>query len=410
MLICILSLYFFPFPVSAELIGLIQLARHGARSPLKKYLWDNSPWGVEMGELTREGSMQHYIIGQEFRQRYIIKEKFLNSTLSLQEIFIQSTDFHRTIMSAQSQMLGFYPNGPLLSSINMQSKAVPPFEIPGLNNAINELGLNALPYGFQPVVIKVMEKSKDHLLLGHQDSCGIMKEYLKDAKENDNYKFRVQDYEKKYKGKLEKILQMGIITFEEASFVADALECMRFHNFSLPDGIDEIIYDELMDIKDFKISFLFDVKDALKLAVSEFFIELVKTFNKIIRAHNLNENAKEIETSDVGKSQDPIQTVPKYKLYLAHETTLISILSALEVWDFITPPFASTLLFELHKIDENFLVKTIFNDKILKIKICDNDLCNYNYFKTFLEKIIDPKYELLCQVKMGKNKETIKGP
>ncbi|OMJ71515.1 hypothetical protein SteCoe_30268 [Stentor coeruleus] len=410
MFIFILPFCFFPFLVSSELVGLVQLARHGARSPLKKYPWDNSPWKVEMGELTSEGSMQHYIIGQEFRQRYIIKEKFLNSTLSLQEIYIQSTDFRRTIKSAQSQMLGFYPNGPILSSNSMQSKAIPPFEIPEFSNTMNTLGLNALPYSFQPVVIKVMEKKHDRLLLGHEDGCEIMKEYKKAAKEYDTYKLRVLDYEKRYKDKLEKILNMGIISFEEASYVADALECIKFHNYPLPDGIDENIYDALMEIKDYKNSFFYEVEDALKLAVSEFFIELVKTFNKIIKVHSLDENKEtDTETLDVDKVNSFIQSVPKYKLYLAHDTTLISILSALEAWNSFAPPFASTLLFELHKINGDFLVKTIFNDVVLKMQKCYSGLCNYNYFKTMLEKKINPKYELICQVNIVKNKETING-
>ena len=109
-----------------ELLHVIELCRHGARSPIHFQPWDNSTvWPEGKGQLTPAGMRQHFLIGHELRNRYIINTPLLSANFTQQEISIFSSDVNRTLQSAVSQMQGLYPpgTGPNLRDTNMISKS-----------------------------------------------------------------------------------------------------------------------------------------------------------------------------------------------------------------------------------------------------------------------------------------------
>uniref|UniRef100_A0A8C0ZC40 acid phosphatase n=1 Tax=Cyanistes caeruleus TaxID=156563 RepID=A0A8C0ZC40_CYACU len=86
-----------------------QLFRHGDRTPIVNFPTDlhkESEWPQGFGQLTKTGMQQLFELGQYMRKRY---SSFLNSTYNRQEFYIQSTDYDRTIMSAQSYLSGLFP-------------------------------------------------------------------------------------------------------------------------------------------------------------------------------------------------------------------------------------------------------------------------------------------------------------
>ncbi len=72
--------------------------------------------------MTAAGIQQHYRLGKYFRTRY---GSILNSTYIASEIYVRSTDYDRTLMSAQSNLIGLYP----LSNISNETVPIQPIPI-----------------------------------------------------------------------------------------------------------------------------------------------------------------------------------------------------------------------------------------------------------------------------------------
>uniref|UniRef100_A0A1B6KMW6 acid phosphatase n=1 Tax=Graphocephala atropunctata TaxID=36148 RepID=A0A1B6KMW6_9HEMI len=89
------------------------LFRHGDRMPLEFYpsdpYQDVSNWPNKIAQLTDVGKGQEFELGQWLRLRY---DELLSDRYDPDEIFIQSTDVDRTLMSAQCAMAGLYHPAP----------------------------------------------------------------------------------------------------------------------------------------------------------------------------------------------------------------------------------------------------------------------------------------------------------
>uniref|UniRef100_A0A914EN41 acid phosphatase n=1 Tax=Acrobeloides nanus TaxID=290746 RepID=A0A914EN41_9BILA len=110
-----------------ELIYLQSVWRHGDRTPLRSAVWPTNPYqesfwiketNVGLSQLTPTGKQQHINLGKKLRDRYITDLGFVSPNYDQREIFIQSTNFARTIQSAQANMQGFYDDLNLMAPIN----------------------------------------------------------------------------------------------------------------------------------------------------------------------------------------------------------------------------------------------------------------------------------------------------
>jgi hypothetical protein len=62
----------------AAVIWVAEMSRHGSRSPEKFFPWDeDGRWGAGFGELTCMGMRQHFLIGSELRQRYVVNQEVI---------------------------------------------------------------------------------------------------------------------------------------------------------------------------------------------------------------------------------------------------------------------------------------------------------------------------------------------
>ncbi|CAI5441387.1 unnamed protein product [Caenorhabditis angaria] len=83
--------------------------RHGDRSPIDNYLSDaryEQIWQNGWGELTEIGIQQQFELGKKLRDRYV--GNLLSKKFDFREVYIQSTDRNRTIMSAMANMAGMF--------------------------------------------------------------------------------------------------------------------------------------------------------------------------------------------------------------------------------------------------------------------------------------------------------------
>ena len=86
-----------------------------------------------IGDLTQSGERQHYLEGFGLKKTYGPNgEKMIADELNPKEFLIMSTDFNRTIMSAYSQNLGYFPLGTMKDLQDAENEhALPPFTFDG---------------------------------------------------------------------------------------------------------------------------------------------------------------------------------------------------------------------------------------------------------------------------------------
>ncbi|GMR38963.1 hypothetical protein PMAYCL1PPCAC_09158, partial [Pristionchus mayeri] len=111
-----------PADVQDENLDLIfaqAMWRHGDRAPehavpgCDKFQFSEDDWtfgGGGYGELSPEGMKMHFNLGRKLRERYITKifPGFVSKAYNAKEIYIRSTDFNRTLISAYANLQGMF--------------------------------------------------------------------------------------------------------------------------------------------------------------------------------------------------------------------------------------------------------------------------------------------------------------
>lgn len=128
---------------SYQLIFAVDFIRHGDRTPLFTIPNDSFKWEQSLGELTPKGMQQLYTIGKSLRKTYVQRYHLLPAQYTANTMYVRSSDYNRTLMSAESLLLGFYPlgAGPKLANHSF-----------------------ALPHGYQPIPIHTTNIKADDLL------------------------------------------------------------------------------------------------------------------------------------------------------------------------------------------------------------------------------------------------------
>lgn len=104
--VCIGSSLLSPVTTSnEELLMVVEVTRHGARAPLKKWFGKSWSQGLQLGELTSVGMRQHYLLGKELASRY---PGLFGNQLRAEEFYVRSSAISRTQISAISHLLGMW--------------------------------------------------------------------------------------------------------------------------------------------------------------------------------------------------------------------------------------------------------------------------------------------------------------
>lgn len=322
---------------------------------------------------------QHYLIGSELRYRYINSTKLLSPNYYKPEIQIYSTDYDRTLQSAMSQLSGLYPpeTGPNLNKPSLNNIAVPPIKVQNVQNIINQLGNSALPNNIQVLPVFSSSIQDDASLIPYFDCPRY--DYLSNINSNSSAS---QELLNQNENLFQTISEAMKISKDEAISIfpslLDSLTINRFYNKnnSIPYQFNTDFFDQATTFSNKLNQLVYYTPDVMaRLAGSQFLLELYASLEK---AKN--------QTSSY-----------KFKLYSAHDSTLLNVLSALKLPNLDNPIFASNIIFEL-SVDQyyNYYVQTYYNDILQNIPTCDSELCSYHDFIRYLEIRTFPNFDNAC--------------
>uniref|UniRef100_A0A2I3HRJ4 Lysosomal acid phosphatase n=1 Tax=Nomascus leucogenys TaxID=61853 RepID=A0A2I3HRJ4_NOMLE len=306
-------------PTQARSLRFVTLLyRHGDRSPVKTYPKDpyqEEEWPQGFGQLTKEGMLQHWELGQALRQRY---HGFLNTSYHRQEVYVRSTDFDRTLMSAEANLAGLFPpNGMQRFNPNISWQPIPVHTVP-----ISEDRLLKFPLGPCPRYEQLQNETRQ------------TPEYQNENSRNAQFLDMVAN-------------ETGLtdLTLETVWNVYDTLFCEQTHGLRLPPWASPQTMQRLSRLKDFSFRFLFGIYQQAEKARLQGGVLLAQ----------IRKNLTLMATTS---------QLPKLLVYSAHDTTLVALQMALDVYNGEQAPYASCHIFELYQEDSgNFSVEMYFRNE-----------------------------------------------
>ncbi|XP_046545921.1 lysosomal acid phosphatase-like isoform X1 [Haliotis rubra] len=281
-----------------RLVNLVY--RHGDRSPYRTYPNNlnsiDKNWPQGLGWLTTEGMKQHYSLGRFIRRRYtgFLSDKYLHT-----EIRVESSDVDRCLMSAYSNLAGLYPpSGDQVWNSNIPWQPIPVHTRPEVED--NMLAMQEPCKKYDQIEAANFASNRiKQLMAGNQEFLQLL------SRETGFKPFNVRD-----------ILP-----------VADTLYCEKVHNITWPAWVNDTIYAKARDLEQIGFDLLFhDNVGRLKGG------PLVK---------------KWIDLAQQKVATKTIST--KMNVFSAHDSTVVSVLSALKLYNNLIPPYTSTLFMELHE-------------------------------------------------------------
>uniref|UniRef100_A0A8D0CGN9 Lysosomal acid phosphatase n=1 Tax=Scleropages formosus TaxID=113540 RepID=A0A8D0CGN9_SCLFO len=361
--LCVLKPSFtLPSPDPHRSPVLFHVYRHGDRSPVKSYPNDpyqESAWPQGFGQLSQKGMQQHLKLGQNLRQRY---QDLLNMTYNRHEIFVRSTDYDRTLMSAEVNLAGMYPpNGSQVFDPNVH---------------------------WQPIPVHAVPQDKDQLLLFPMSGCPRYEALMNETRKSEVFKNMSSTY-KDFLEMVQNKTGLKDANMESVWSVHDTLFCEQMHNMTLPPWVTPDVMEKLGILKDFSFQVMFGVYK------SE---EKCRLQGGVL----LNQITKNISASAVTKNQQL-----KMIVYSAHDTTVVALQSALKVFSGKQPTYASCHMFELFREDNGSFSVAMFywNDSStepypLILPGCVQ-YCPLEEFIRLTKPVIPVDWKQECQVPSG---------
>ncbi|CAB1424714.1 unnamed protein product [Pleuronectes platessa] len=298
---------------AAGLFVLTVLSVCGAAAAEKKLVYVTVLFRHGFGQLSQIGMRQHFELGQFLRNRY---KGFLNETYNRHEISVRSTDYDRTLMSAEANLAGLYPpSGQQVFNPNLK---------------------------WQPIPIHTVPKSEERLLSFPLGDCPRYNQLMIDTEQTEefiNITIKYQDILELVKNKT----GMNKTSVETVWSLYDTLLCESIHNMSAPDWVTPDVMQRLGVLKDFGTKVIFGVykqQEKSRLQGGLLLGEIVKNLSKMA-------------------VPDPKQQL-KMTMLSAHDTTVIALQSSLDIFNAQAPPYACCQIFELYREDNGSVSVSMF--------------------------------------------------
>ncbi|MGQ4001853.1 histidine phosphatase family protein [Francisellaceae bacterium CB299] len=324
-----------------KLVFVSLVTRHGDRAPFANIENANYKWGTGLSELTPLGMNQEFNLGKDLRDRYVEHFKLLSKDYENQSISVLSSHTNRTVVSAQSLLMGLYPagTGPVLK-----------------NNT------PAIQGRFQP--IPIMTLTEDSKLIGfpYEYYLSVLKKYIYNSP---SWLQKTKEIEPNF-GKWHKTLGNEISSLADIITVGDVLIVAKAHGKPLPKGLSQADADKIIELTDWGLSQQFKSQKVAYTLNGELTNKIIKDLNDAVS----------------GKS--------KYKMtyYSGHDLTLLGIMGTLGVPLDEAPGYASHIEFELYKNGKNYIVKIRCDGKYVKLPIMNNDkTCSLTALSYYIQSI-----------------------
>ena len=375
-------IFFILTAVTSRFVAVVELCRHGHRSPVAFAPWDNyEVWPQGPGELSPEGMRQHYLLGTEFRKRYIENLQVITPDYLQPEVFVFSTDVNRTLMSAQSQIQGFFPygTGPSLRNASLEYTFVPPINVTAEKELIADLQLMALPNLTQIIPIHTDDESRQ-LALDSISSCSYYGDLLNYRNGLPGLLEILNEYPDVVGTVMQAMNYNKTYAIQMLPIIADSLICNQFVNHPFPPGFNETFFIRVQALLNDYASFVYRQPDFMaRLGGSALLSQILEDLT----------------------SSANLQTTTRYYIYSAHDTTVSIALAFLQFNVTTNPPYASTLIFELTENNSEYFVAIKYNDAYLLLPTCPTYNCSLYNFTRYINTRAFPDIKNVCSLNMS---------
>ncbi|XP_065723269.2 prostatic acid phosphatase isoform X1 [Drosophila suzukii] len=288
--------------------------RHGDRTPVDPYPTD--PWGERKfwstgwGQLTNLGKQDHYDLGKWLRNRY---SNLLPFQYSNEDIFVQSTDVDRTLMSAQSNLAGLYePQGEDIWNADIK---------------------------WQPIPIHTTPEKEDPILAA-KAPCPAFDYELATLESSPEFKAMTEKHRDLFAYLSEKAGR-SVKTFVDAQYLNNTLFIENLYNMTLPEWTKKVYGGE-------------------ELTYVANFAFVISTYTRKLARLKAGPLLKDIFNRFEEKSSRRLDPDRSMWVYSAHDTTIANVLNALKLFEIHSPPYAACILMEMRLDESNTPLVSIF--------------------------------------------------
>lgn len=299
--------------------------------------------------------MQQFELGQWLRNRY---EGFLPDQYSERDIYIRSTDVDRTLMSAEVNLAGLYPpEGNQVWDPELKWQPVPIHTMPENEDAILATKKPCPKYD---LMLKNLQKTK----------------YFKDI---DHQLHDLYAYLTRYSG-------TTVSSVEEVEYLYNTLFIESVYNFTLPDWTKPVYPDKLKPWAAFSFAVDCYTKDLARLKMGPLLNQIIEHFYN--------------KTSTIKRRKN---LTPKFWVYSAHDITIANVLQSLGAFEYHSPPYTSTIMFELRSNSNGQFVNIFYKNSSTVQDIVLSG-CSFNCALDDFVKLLKPitlnlkQWEKECKV------------
>lgn len=338
LLFTLLSIFSINSAWSAKLVFAIDLIRHGDRTPIEVIPTSPYHWAQGLGQLTAEGMQQEFQLGTALRKKYVYEYRLLPPNYVKETMYVRSTDFDRTLMSADSLLLGLYPDG--------TGPHLTPSDTP------------ALPHAYQPIPIHTVPVDADQIMIdrvtAHPQaalaSIATTPEWeQKNAALKSNY------------SRWSLATGIAIHSLSQLLLLGDTVFIYQKHHAKLPAGLSKADAQQIIAAGHWAFTTLYQSK-AIANNGGQKLLSTIATY-----------------LQQASNKQTPL----RYVLLSGHDTNILSVMSAMHTPLSEPPPYASDLNFALYATTANqYYVEVSYNGQPVTMPGCGGVKCSLSQFMT----------------------------